>query len=384
MAQTGDIKPESIEPLRIPESSDTVEISIINTTTNIVVPASGFVEPVLKGHEYINMPTFAFYIKHPSGKEIMFDLGGRKDWWNWAPATLNHFKANIPGCEVQKSINEILHEGAVDPKSISSIIWSHWHWDHTGDPSLFPESAELVVGPGFKEAFLPGYPANEKAVMLESDFAGRNLREVDFSSSRQIGGMEYYDFFGDGSFYLLNTPGHAVGHISALARTTPETFVFMGGDICHFGGSIRPSPYQPMPDPIPSYTRLNPSRFRMPCPCSVFTACHPDPPNARTKPYYKVSRADGSWYVNPEAAQQSINKLDAFDADERVFVCLAHDQGLQDVVDWFPTGNLNGWKKKGWKEQSHWGFLNALPIDGKPAADRLVPGLMRDGKLVRD
>jgi hypothetical protein len=47
---------------------------------------------------------------------------------------------------------------------------SHWHFDHTGDPSGFPPSVDLIVGPGFKDAFLPGYPTNEKAMILESDY----------------------------------------------------------------------------------------------------------------------------------------------------------------------------------------------------------------------
>lgn len=47
---------------------------------------------------------------------------------------------------------------------------SHWHWDHIGDPSTFPPSTRLVVGPGFKEAFLPGYPAKSDSPVRESDF----------------------------------------------------------------------------------------------------------------------------------------------------------------------------------------------------------------------
>lgn len=47
---------------------------------------------------------------------------------------------------------------------------SHWHWDHIGDPSTFPPSTQLVVGPGFKEAFLPGYPAKNDSPVRETDF----------------------------------------------------------------------------------------------------------------------------------------------------------------------------------------------------------------------
>jgi glyoxylase-like metal-dependent hydrolase (beta-lactamase superfamily II) len=86
---------------------------------------------------------------------------------------------------------------------------SHHHPDHTGNSSLSPPSTDLIVGPGFKKT-LPGYPSNPNGVILESDLAGRNLRELNFdeeSLSLTIGGFRAVDYFGDSSFYLLKTPG---------------------------------------------------------------------------------------------------------------------------------------------------------------------------------
>jgi glyoxylase-like metal-dependent hydrolase (beta-lactamase superfamily II) len=48
---------------------------------------------------------------------------------------------------------------------------SHWHWDHIGDPSTFPPKTDLVVGPGFKEAMLPGAPANPESPIQEKDYS---------------------------------------------------------------------------------------------------------------------------------------------------------------------------------------------------------------------
>lgn len=72
--------------------------------------------------------------------------------------------------------------------------------------SLFPSSTEIVVGPGFKASpiILPGYPEKPDSPLNASDFAGRHLNEVDFGKAGlRIGGFGAYDFFGDGSFYLL-------------------------------------------------------------------------------------------------------------------------------------------------------------------------------------
>lgn len=155
------------------------------------------------------------------------------------------------------------------------------HFDHSGNISKLNPKTDLIVGPGFKDRFLPGYPANQDSALFEADFKDRNVIEAPFSDKFKVGGYQAYDYFGDGSLVILNVPGHTTGHISALVRTTSDSFVFLGGDVCHFAGVIRPSEYIPLPDPIPSMINLS-KRFPAPCPCSVFTECHPDQKNSRT------------------------------------------------------------------------------------------------------
>jgi hypothetical protein len=36
--------------------------------------------------------------------------------------------------------------------------------------SKYPASVKIIVGPGFKDNILPGYPANPKSALLESDY----------------------------------------------------------------------------------------------------------------------------------------------------------------------------------------------------------------------
>ena len=86
--------------------------------------------------------------------------------------------------------------------------------------------------------------------------------------------------------------------------------------------------------------------------------------------------------MDPQTAQESVDRLEDFDANQNVFVCIAHDGGLLDVVDWFPNGTLNNWQQKGWKARSQWGFLNELPIDGKPGRPWIAPGLVKEGEVV--
>lgn len=58
-----------------------------------------------------------------------------------------------------------------------------------------------------------------------------------------------------------------------------------------------------------------------------------------------------------EAAQESIEKMEDFDANENVLTIFAHDQTLLDVVEFFPKETANDWKRKGWREKGMWRFL---------------------------
>jgi hypothetical protein len=73
---------------------------------------------------------------------------------------------------------------------------------------------------------LPGYPTNPEGLILETDYKyvdelvypvqllirnrGRELHEIDFdphSGATTIGDIRAVDYFQDGSFYLLDSPG---------------------------------------------------------------------------------------------------------------------------------------------------------------------------------
>jgi len=64
------------------------------------------------------------------------------------------------------------------------------------------------------------------------------MQEIEFKSDFKIGKFNAFDYFGDGSFYLLDVPGHAIGHICGLVRTTPGSFLLLGADSCHFAGTL--------------------------------------------------------------------------------------------------------------------------------------------------
>ncbi|KAL4956601.1 Metallo-hydrolase/oxidoreductase [Aspergillus filifer] len=375
-------------PLGIPSSACTVQVQAINTTMQLYVRSENFLNPVIPGYEAWNCPAMAFLITHlESGKKVLFDAGARKDYWNYSPFTAEKFAkgVNVKGLRIDMGVDEVLVQAGVDLDSLDAVIWSHWHFDHIGDTSKFPSSVTLIVGPGFQSNLLPGYPSNPNSPLLETDYTGREMREISFASGLRIGQFNAHDFFGDGSFYLLDVPGHAIGHMCGLARTTsnPSTFILMGADSCHFVGSLRPSQYIPLPDTISGLDKYYPT----PYPCEIFGACHPShgEEEKRTTPYYTASVAPKSVYIDPATANQSVRGLMEFDAAPEVFICLAHDPSLFEVLPMIneePRADICDWMEKRYKEATKWTFLNELPKGGRPGRKPIVEGFWRGGKRV--
>ena len=361
------VAPNPLPDLKVPSSSSTVTVRVIDSTAHGNGPAHLMLTPPIPGHERLIFPCFSFLISNAAkNKHILFDNAIRKDYWNLPPMVA----ARVTGdnrlfeVNVEKNVADILDADeaklGVTSKDISAVIWSHHHWDHTGDMTTFPSSTDLVIGPGFQKEYLPGYPTNDKSALLESDFKDRNVREIAESQfSLKIGRFPAFDYFGDGSFYLLHSPGHTVGHMCGLARTTENTFIFMGGDACHHGGEFRPTGYMPLPKEV---ARAPLSRFGAGCP-GAFLVEKIHPFSSATEPFYDIAKG---FSHDHDEAKRSISKLQEFDASDDVLVCIAHDGTMMGNVDFYPKP-LNDWKAQGIQKKIRWAFVGDFDLK----ADRL-------------
>lgn len=344
-------------PVRIPPGKETVKVGLINAVNFGPAQIKRFMAPPVPGLEtFKSSPSHSFLIEHPSGKKLVWDLGIRKDYHNYSKSIADYIPTTKYKIEVEKNVVDILEENGVRGEDIESVIWSHWHWDHIGDPSSFPHKVDLVVGQGFKDAMLPGYPTNPNSPIRESDFAGRNLREISFDHGLKIGEFPAFDYFGDGSFYLLDSPGHAIGHLCGLARTTvqPDTFVLLGGDICHYPGIFRPSKYLPVPESIQLDTSAGQSSNAPFCLGSAFEKLQKERNRNVTDSLY-----DMTFGHDVPLAHQTSRWLQELDCDENIFVIIAHDATVRDAVDHFPQ-SINDWKEKGWGKSLKWKFFRDL------------------------
>jgi hypothetical protein len=191
-------------------------------------------------------------------------------------------------------------------------------------------------------------------------YSGRELCEIDFNGPRslRIGQFPAFDYFRDGSFYLLDSPGHAIGHLCGLVRTTvgastPDTFVLLGGDICHYAGIFRPSKYLPVPSSIMLHPCATHSTIPF-CPGSAFDELQTSRGKEPTDTLYNLEFGH-----DIPLATKTVGHLQELDCDDNIFVIIADDATVRDGVGHFPQ-SLNAWKEKGWGKALKWAFFRDL------------------------
>ncbi|KAM7190382.1 hypothetical protein V8F33_009498 [Rhypophila sp. PSN 637] len=318
-----------------------VSVSIINTTPWAYrIPRSDLFRPRFVGLHAL--------ISAPMHRRLLFDLGIKKDREELVPDTVARLKKSGAKVTVEREIVDILRDGGTEPDQIEAVIWSHIHWDHTGNPASFPPATNLIVGPGIMDRFMPGWPAVPDSHFRETDVAGREIVGLEGDKfTAKIGGFGAYDYFGDGSFYILD----ALGVTFPLARTSvdSDTFIFLAADSVHLAGEVRPTELLQLPDAVDV-----PGIVPCPCPAEHLLRIHPR--ESKTLPYLGL---DPCFPEDLEAAEKTIENIQDFDADERVFVLWAHDVTLHNILEYYPA-TADDWKVKGWKETSRWTFLSDL------------------------
>jgi N-acyl homoserine lactone hydrolase len=105
-----------------------------------------------------------------------------------------------------------LAEIGVAPGSIRHVVQTHLHMDHTGALGHFPDATIVVHAKELAAAQAVHGPIGGGYVRADIEHDGVNWQTFEGD----------HDLFGDGSVRLLETPGHAAGHVSLLL-TLDET-----------------------------------------------------------------------------------------------------------------------------------------------------------------
>ena len=123
------------------------------------------------------------------------------------------------------SLVDLLAQLKLTPAQIKYVAISHYHGDHVGQVSAFPQST-LLIGKGDWDVLTDPKAASIANPAPFANWITGGGKVEPLSGDR--------DVFGDGTVIMLNMPGHTPGHHSLLVRLKEMGNVLITGDLAHF------------------------------------------------------------------------------------------------------------------------------------------------------
>ena len=168
----------------------------------------------------VEVPVPFFLLRHPLGL-ILVDGGNplavvgdpHAHWGGLADVFEVHMSA-AQHCETQ------LRRLGIDPGDVSHVVQTHLHMDHTGALGHFPKAVVVAHAREREAALAADDPMQSGYIRADYDRPELQWQTVDGDS----------DLFGDGLIRLIETPGHAAGHMSLLVELADTGPVLITAD----------------------------------------------------------------------------------------------------------------------------------------------------------
>jgi glyoxylase-like metal-dependent hydrolase (beta-lactamase superfamily II) len=172
------------------------------------------------GLQGVEVPVPFFLLRHPEG-QVVVDGGNplavardpRGHWGGLADVFEVHMD-EAQHCAAQ------LEALGVAADSVTHIVQTHLHIDHTGALGHFPQATVVVHRRELEAARAAESP--EASGYVRADYERPELRWQTVEGE--------VDLFGDGSVRLIETPGHAAGHMSLLLELADAGSVLLTAD----------------------------------------------------------------------------------------------------------------------------------------------------------
>ncbi|WP_349828615.1 MBL fold metallo-hydrolase [Brevibacterium litoralis] len=172
-------------------------------------------------HERRRFPAGVF-LYETGTRRILFDTGYAPAPWRAGPAAAAYRRLLPPVVGPTDTLDVRLRTIGVEPDSITHVVLSHLHPDHIGG-LRYVAQAEVLMSAGTYGSLRA--PRLREGVFRKLWPAGLVPRVV---TTWEPGppGFDVHDLLGDGSYLLLDLPGHTRGHTGALV----EGRVLLAGD----------------------------------------------------------------------------------------------------------------------------------------------------------
>jgi glyoxylase-like metal-dependent hydrolase (beta-lactamase superfamily II) len=178
--------------------------------------------------EEVALSIASFLIVHPRGV-LLWDAGAVADRERAGPVG---YKQRLVRRDQQErfvtlapALADQLRAAGYEPRDVTHLALSHYHWDHTADANTFAQAQWLV-------------PKLEHDAMFRADPPGGTRPET-YSALRGSGRTTLltareHDVFGDGTVVIRQAHGHTEGHTVLYVKLANTGGVVLAGDLYHY------------------------------------------------------------------------------------------------------------------------------------------------------
>ena len=187
-------------------------------------------------------PALCALIKHPKEGYILFDTGYSEQFHRLTARFPYSLYRYLTPVQLNYSLKEQLLENSIHPDEIKTIVISHFHADHIGGLSDFPQARFIchqdaladIEGKQGVKALLQGFLPD----LLPNNF---KERLISINTSMPLPSIlspftHGFDLFGDGMLWVIPLPGHAPGQIGLFFHA-PDP-IFLVADSCWHSETI--------------------------------------------------------------------------------------------------------------------------------------------------
>ncbi|HMY68481.1 MAG TPA: MBL fold metallo-hydrolase [Leptospiraceae bacterium] len=185
---------------------------------------------IKEGKEPIQI--YMYSLTHPVYGTFLIDTGMSDDFKKpqneWPVSSIIRNLMNADALKVRNTTGEWIRNSKTEVKG---VFMTHLHMDHIMGAKDIPASVPFYTGPkevqsrAFQNLFVQS--ATDRLIG-----EGKTVTELQFAGTEETLGMPALDFFGDGSFIILYSPGHTPGSLAFIVNSTSGQHLLLG-DSCH-------------------------------------------------------------------------------------------------------------------------------------------------------
>jgi len=168
------------------------------------------------------VPVYAHLLRHDERGAFLIDAGLDRSFSRITSGDMRGLFANR-FYAVQRPGEDVVSRLDTERIALRGIFFTHLHPDHVSGAESLPRDIPFIVGKGEKPTSY-GFLFFNDAL---HDVVG--LDEIDFGDVPAMPPLgPSLDVFGDGSVWVIRTPGHTSGHLSFVVVTKTGPVLFTG------------------------------------------------------------------------------------------------------------------------------------------------------------